>query len=465
MNRYHHLLPRIGAAQADVTPELPDWIVGMGRTFVAHDGTPYEWTGRDKPASSVHDPLTMQALYIESDGPQALLLTADLLYPIAAAQVAEAASHAADVPLESVFYAATHNHNGPVESERYIQLLVERASECAVQAKEQASPAVTEYGWDTYDRIIYDRSEPWGPVDGRVDAVRFSDAATRRPIALILSYGCHPCSFDYGWNEVTADYPGAARRHAQAMMGQAAPVLFLTGCAANVQMIGVRRFEIPRMYLNTPKSDFECVERLGRIIAERAVAALEKNGQTVATDSLSVWRETFGVPIAFEVTEEELRERRAGLPTLVRKTAGPAIPPWEKTRERVFGEMLDEALELVLLRNPRRLIETGFLVCGDLAIVATPLELTWQMGARVRQRSPFPVTITGTTVFGYGGYLAESRCYAQPREAWNYEAIGLAGLTGWVYQPRAPEAYLAAVTERLAEARTATAAASGEQRE
>ena len=450
MSRIHYPPLHIGAAEADITPSLPDWIIGVGKAFTIDDGPSFKWTARDAPAEEVHDPLSLQVIYLEQAGTRAVLLTADLLYPIGADRVVQAVAHAADVPPDAVFYAAAHNHNGPVESDAYTELLVERATRCAADAKARACPAVIDHAHDNYNRLIYDRSEPWGPVDGRIEAVRFNNADTGRPIALLLNYGCHPCSLDYDWNAVTADYPGAVRRHARRRIGADVPIAFLTGCAANVQMVGIRRFDAPRMYINTPKSDYETVDRLGRIIAERALRALDDEPRPLAADSIAVWREPIEIPVVFEATESEIRRRRADAETLAKAAAGPAIRPWEQTLQRVFCEMLDQSLQLVRRPDPRRPVHTGFLLLGDLAIVATPLELTWQMGARMRRGSSFPVTIIATTVFGYDGYLTESECYAQPRDDWSYEANGLSGVTGWTYRPDAPAAYLDAVTQRLA---------------
>ncbi len=439
----------IGAAATDITPELPDWIIGVGKAFVTDNGHSFEWSGRDEPTNTVHDPLTMQALYIEQDGERALVLSADLLFPLGAERVIEAAARAASVEPDAVFYAATHNHNGPVETDAYIERLVERAASCAAEAKAHACPSVVDHAWDTYDRLIYDRSAPWGPVDGRIDVLRFQHATTGRPIAFLMSYGCHPCSLSYDWNAVTADYPGVARRHVQTLMQTAVPVMFLTGCAANVQMIGVKKFEVPRMYLNVPKGDFEAVERLGTILAECAVAALKQNGKPVQTSRLEVGQKVIELPIVFEATQAELQERREQITAMASHSASGTVPPWKKTLERVYGDMIDQAIDLASAPQPKRPIDTGFLILGDFALIATPLELTWQMGVRVRDDSPYPVTISATTTFGYDGYLTERRFYEQERENWNYEAMGMTAMTGYVPAAEAPDVLHGAILAQL----------------
>ena len=194
---------RLGAAQADISPISPMHLVGMGREFTAHDGESFPYTARDKPATEIHDPLTLQATCLSDGDGQAVVLTADLLYTVAVDEVRIAVAQACGLPVESVFYAATHNHNGPCRTDEYAELLCRKGVQCAREAMDSARPVVAEYACGHFDRLSHDRAEPWGPIDGSVVAVQFVEPDTRRTVSQWWNYGCHACSLSWDFNEVS----------------------------------------------------------------------------------------------------------------------------------------------------------------------------------------------------------------------------------------------------------------------
>ncbi len=59
---------KFGAAEIEITPQKPMQLVGMGREFIAADGEKFSYSNRDKPARKTHDPLLLQATFINSGG-------------------------------------------------------------------------------------------------------------------------------------------------------------------------------------------------------------------------------------------------------------------------------------------------------------------------------------------------------------------------------------------------------------
>jgi len=60
--------------------------------------------------------------------------------------------------------------------------------------------------------IRLNRNDPdHGPMDPQVTVVRV-DGADGQPVAVRMNYGCHPTVMGHVNLELSADYPGAARR-------------------------------------------------------------------------------------------------------------------------------------------------------------------------------------------------------------------------------------------------------------
>jgi len=439
----------VGASEADITPPAPVWAIGMGNAFVEPDGTVHEYTGRHEPSRGIHDQLMLQAVYLDDGVGKALLLSADLLYPIAAPEIMAAVADSCGIAPEAVFYSVTHNHNGPVEHPAFIDLLVKEAVECARDAVKQARPATMRRASAAYDRLIYDRSAPWGPVDGRIAVVNVLDRNTDDIICSLWNYACHSCSLSYDFNMITADYPGALRRCAKAALGQRVPIVFLAGCAGNVQCVGVKRFATPRMYLNTLRGGIETVEQLGDHIVAAGLAAPFTPPLPPENSRLSISRFTINLPVVFECGVDEIGRRRDHIDELLAGCNTQVESYWKETLKRVYEEALDEALEIVIQDEPARAVDGALMTVGDLALVMVPLEVAWQLGSEIRQRSPFPATMIATTTLDYAGYLTCSHFYEQERDDWAYEAIGMAPVVGYAYTPLAPKVFVSTIVAAL----------------
>ena len=192
----------LGAAEIDITPKSPVQLVGMGRLFVAHDGESFEYSKRDNPTSEIHDPIMLQATCLCQDDKKIIMLTADLLYTVALKEVQTAVAQACGISEESVFYSVTHNHNGPCGTDEYIAFLCKQAAECAKQAAANLRPVIAEHACGNFDRLSYDRAEPWGEVDGSVNVIKFIECETGKLVTMWWNYGCHPCSLSWDFNQI-----------------------------------------------------------------------------------------------------------------------------------------------------------------------------------------------------------------------------------------------------------------------
>jgi hypothetical protein len=449
----------VGAAEVDITPSWPMHLVGMGRDFVAHDGRNFAYSARDEPASETHDPIMLQATYLRVGSQAVIIISADLVYTAALDALRAAVAQACRLPVQAVIYAATHNHNGPAGTERYAALLCERAAECALRAMASAVTAVVEHAQGHFDRLMHDRAEPWGPVDGAIDVLRFRACDGENTIAMWWSYGCHPCSLSWDFNQFSADYPGAIRRHvaqAQVQVQEAPfPVSFLSGCTGNIQPIGMMRFSSPpEMYLGVPKGDYEMVERLGQCVAEAGLRALSEQSRPLATDGYSLTYHSASLPVQLLLDKAGLQQLRTSLgETLAQKVAG-ASPESSINDDlsRLLGDWVDELLPQADAVCPTHAVSSAIFAIGGLAVIFTPLELAWQIGKRIRERSPFTTTLMSTTSLGYESYLTEPKFYALPIDKRPYEAHGLMATAGYSYTPASADVFEEVVVDGLSKA-------------
>ena len=442
----------VGAAEADITPSWPMHLVGMGRDFVAHDGRTFDYSLRDEPATETHDPITLQATYLGAGPQAAIVLSVDLVYTAALDALREAVAQACGLSAQAVMYAATHNHNGPASSDRYAALLCERAVECATRAMARAVPATVDYAQGHFDRLIHDRAEPWGPVDGAIDVLRFRARDGGGTIAMWWNYGCHPCSLSWNFNLFSADYPGAIRRHVTQVTGESFPVTFLTGSTGNIQPIGMMRFSSPpQMYLGVPKGDMEMVERLGLCVAEAGLRALAQESRTLNTSDFSLACHSAALPVQLLHDEAGLRALRESLGEALAQSLDGASPetPVPADVSRLLGAWVDELLPQANDMTPTHAISSAILAIGDVAVLFTPLEVAWQIGGRIRERSPFTPTLISTTSLGYESYLTEAKFYQLPHEERPYEAHGLMAMAGYSYTAASPGVFEEAVVSAL----------------
>ncbi|MCK5852184.1 hypothetical protein KAH27_04055 [bacterium] len=442
----------LGAAEIDITPKSPVQLVGMGRVFVAHDGESFEYSKRDNPTSEIHDPLMLQATCLCQDDKKIIILTADLLYTVALKELQTAVAQACGVSEESIFYAVTHNHNGPCGTDEYITLLCKRAAECAKQAAANLRPVIAEQACGNFDRLSYDRAEPWGEVDGSVNVIKFTECETGKLVTMWWNYGCHPCSLSWDFNQFSADYPGIIRKKVSEILGESVPISFMLGCAGNVQPSGIKRFtEPPQMYLGVPKGDFEIVELLGNCIVEAGLFALENNSCKLNLNNLQFEHYNIDMPIYVNHDNEKMCEIRDSFINLNSPKLHDSDPTDDllKDASKIMSQWVDDIIKQGDNKNKIRTISGGMISLGDIAVVFTPLEVAWQIGVRIREKSPFPVTLISTASLGFESYLTEKKFYELKPELRPYETFGLQVMAGFTYTPETPAVFESAVISKM----------------
>ena len=166
--------------------------------------------------------------------------------------VREAIARLTDVPPDHVVIACSHTHYGPLtepdrdeqgpQVESYLANLVHllagavawpAPTSCPaglVSGRVRSASASTAGSARPTGRSSSVRIRS-GPVDPRVAVLRI-DGVDGQPLAAVLNYACHPVSLGSKCTDISADFPGTARRLVEEQTG--AMCLFLQGATGNI---------------------------------------------------------------------------------------------------------------------------------------------------------------------------------------------------------------------------------------
>lgn len=271
----------VGYAQSVITPSLerPVFLAGFGR---------------NRRAASVHDDLYARALALRAHDVAVIVVAADLIglarHEIQAIErvVQEQA------PAAQLIVAATHTHHGPdtlglwgpdamtrgVDT-HYVAQLQQTLATTALQAYQQLQPAVLRVASTQVTGIARNARNP-AITDEELSCLQFVDAETRRPLATVLVYPCHP---EVLWDDnphISSDYLCSMRRTVEYSTG--APCMGMVGALGGMMT--------PAM----PGNRFEDAERMGVILGEAALTALAETApQNV--DAIDYRRHLFATPL------------------------------------------------------------------------------------------------------------------------------------------------------------------------
>jgi hypothetical protein len=214
-----------------------------------------------------------------------------------------------------------------------------------------------------------------------------------------VHFACHPTILGADNLLISADFPGALRRHLSASFAgppDAPLVLFVNGAAGDVSTRFTRRAQ-----------NVEEVERIGASLAATAERALVN---TTLIDA----------PIRHAQTSLSLPARPPGVvdpdsaacktPTEVPAHGSSASARIKETRDQ--GAAMLSALTALSAAAVPTMLELDAWSIGSLAIVAIPGELASTLGAQISSAMDVETLILGYTN-GYAGYLPDRPAYVE----------------------------------------------------
>ncbi|MCL5999535.1 MAG: neutral/alkaline non-lysosomal ceramidase N-terminal domain-containing protein [Chloroflexi bacterium] len=239
-------------------------------TITPPAGTPLAGYGfRDHGAEAVLDDLEVRVLWFQDDvtpSSAVCIVTADLIGfdTTLTDDLRTALTLAHGITPERVLLTASHTHSGPqtcagltdvgTPVPEVIAKVRQQILAAVATAKLNLRPVILRAGqghcegYAVNRRVIHDgrvimEPNPDGIRDDTVTVIACHDATDDTPVAVLFHYTCHPTTMgDY---RITADYPGAARRHVEQALGGGIAA-FLQGCCGDVRpnctLIGGKQF-------------------------------------------------------------------------------------------------------------------------------------------------------------------------------------------------------------------------------
>jgi neutral ceramidase len=277
-------------------------------------------------------------------------------------------------------------------------------------------------------RIVLGRNYA-GFADHEMQVARIDDE-NEQPIAVIVSYSCHPTIMAQGNSRITPDYPGVLRRAVEGVVG--CKCLFLQGSPGDVH---------PKQTYSSRKEDYHLVGRLLGLEAakvalglqtvprnERLVEIVESGaelcmysddpaGEPDAT--LKVIERAISLPLkqmpTVEASDVEYRQHVTAVAEARERgdAAGVSKASYQAKRAGMRANMArqysgKDKVDLSML---------GIRI-GSLALVSLPGEPFSRIGAGIRAQSPFAVTM-------FSGYSNGSFSYIPMREDYGPAGYGV----------------------------------------
>ncbi len=364
----------------------------------------------DREADGVHDDLMAKAILFRQSGKTVGLVTCDLIeLPGAVADKAKAlVEKRTGITPEHLILTVTHAHTGPRHSASYDEWLVEKIADTVQMAAGRMVPARVAFGVGEEKRLPYHRRfwmkdgtlrtnpgklnpdivRPAGGIDPSVPVLMVS-RPDGSPVAVVVNYALHLDTV--GGTSISADFPHYLSSTLGRVMGPGMLTLHTTGACGNINHWDV--------HSEDPQRSFAEAERIGTMLAGE-VLKVTTFAKPVDVDRIDGLIKVIEVPLK-TFTEEELAKARE-----IVKVPNP--PNVDFVLERVWAL---RALEVAGRKQKTISVRIQAICVGDVALVALPCELFYELGMDIKQKSPFAHTVVITLANDNIGYVPRREDY------------------------------------------------------
>ncbi len=396
-----------GAATREISPSESVYLMGYPKF--------------ERTSSGIHDPLLASALYL-SDGTTRLLFVAVDLLMLSHETVRRCRTEiqaASGIPAGNILISASHTHSGPVTVDllafrhaspappadpAYIDFVSDQILAAAVSAWRAAVPARAAFAQALANGVGGNRHALDGPHDSQVGIFYLEESATRRPLALSLTYAMHPTVLHEDSRLVSADFPGCARKYLQdALPG--VHVLYHNGPCGDLS---------PRYHVAA--QTFTEAERLGNRLGEAVHRAVDDLPQTAFSEQVTLsaaqgWVKlpprTFPAPEEAEKLLVQSREKYEHLQAI-----GAPRPELRTAEVDTFGaeERLHLALaqqrgEVAAIQKRYTPSEVQVLRVDETCFVGLPGELFVEYGLQIKHHAPYRTFVISLANGELQGYI------------------------------------------------------------
>ena len=230
---------KAGAAKRDITPQEPVPMWGYGERHA-------------ELSNGTLDPLQAAAVVLQVGSRKLAIVGLDLGRSPSEKSLQRIRDRIkSEAGIEHSFIAGSHTHHGPVlelsdekgkgkgrfdAAIRYYQQMEDGIVAAIVEADKSLVPAKLASGAneiDGFNRNRHTKLQP-PPVDRTLAILRFDDAATDKPIAVLVNFTGHPTSISAKTLEFSADYVGAMKRTVETEIGGTA--IFMQGASGDISI-------------------------------------------------------------------------------------------------------------------------------------------------------------------------------------------------------------------------------------
>nr|MDE0501545.1 neutral/alkaline non-lysosomal ceramidase N-terminal domain-containing protein [bacterium] len=423
---------RVGVGRAVITPPIG----------IEHAGWGAQTHHR---AEGVHLDLFVTVLVVEGETQTLAILDYDLGEVTVADsdRIRSDVAGVLDIDPRNVRVSYTHTHAGPVWSDLtgsragrggheltagYRETVWSQTLGATHQAKAALRPARLAAGWGESEIAVNRRLRaPTGELvvgqnvegfaDHRVLVVRFDDM-DENPLAALVCYAAHPIVLAYQNRLLSPDFPGVAKRVVEELTGAAC--LYLQGCAGNM------------MTIEALTGDLGAAERMGTMLGAEA-AKVFTGIRTRPTRRRFGGIVESGAPLGIWV-DEPIPDREPVIKVTERNIEMPLRPTEDPGQAENHAQSLSRTfLELeksgapagqvaeARFRARRAILSAAWAKLGQgraylpttvhgiridsVALVGFPGEPFAEIGARVRESSPFEYTHMAGYSNGHTGYV------------------------------------------------------------
>lgn len=411
-------------------------LAGVARTVITPPiGSPLTgFLGRGE-AVGLHDDLTATALVFDDrlardetnpTGPIALVACDLLMLSTPEIQrIGDAIHRSVGIPAERVLINCSHTHYGAVtadpryqmleapgiQTRPYLDNLINLVAGIVVAAYRRRQPA----------RLLIGRSDakigvnrrlpgpsgeilmepnPLGEIDHSVEVLRV-DEIDGLPLAVAFNHACHAVSLGGAYSEISADFPGVARRLVEQETGAAA--LFLQGAAGDINPVQI----------GAGNGDWSEPSRLGLELGNAAIRAFA-SAQPVKP-SIRFASTVLNLPPLVPASESSAELQIAHLEEQERVLLAQGQPNrgalmWLQSQLGGIHAGLQHLRGDALLPSLAAPI-SAVAFADSAALVTAPAEVFTGIAKKIRQASPFAHTFYSGYTNGYLMYIPTESAY------------------------------------------------------
>lgn len=403
---------KAGAAQRDVTPPVGYEIQHYFRT-----------------STGVHDPLIARCLYLEDGQSNSVaVICVDLILADFGTCDQLREEIRKQTGIQNALITFSHSHASAALGPRgrskisndkdsqwndgtldAILAIVKEAKERAEPVSLRAGRAAAQVGFNR--RLVNEQTghvfmgvNRKGPIVPWVNVLVADGKKTGNPIAVLFQHAAHPVIVPDTSKLTSADYPGAAVKRINEVLGKDVIALFGQGCGGNINGFPLR-------------STHKQADQAGRKLGDAVLEAMK--------DSDPITSETFSVKYARTSLPSRPLPSRELWQEMAAKNKNNQSRMKQLTKIR---DLMDRGAKA----PPRRFDAYAVMFGREWCLVAMPHEMFCQYELWIDKNAPFKHTMAFAYTNGYQGYIAVDAAWRMGPKG-GYEAASLPNWGGQVW--------------------------------